>query len=253
MAAQRPHRLTRRQATAVAAAEMRAFGDVLASLDGDDWDRDTDSAGWTVRHVAAHVTGQYEELARPAVLLRRLGAARRRYRDRSVLDGHNQVQIDDLGGLGPDGLRARYAKVGPAAVRMARIMPGFVRRVPSRKLFPGEALAEPDLGYLIDVVAPRDTWMHRLEVARATGVVFEVDAHDEAIVGQVMRDLHAGWRGRPLHLELTGPAGGTWAIGRGPALESAQVDTLALMRHLSGRGGLDLPPDSPLADARVVF
>ena len=253
MISERPAKLTRRQAANVADAEMGAFYDVLVSLDAGDWALETGRDGVTVRAVVAHVCGQYQEIARPATLLRRIGLARRRYPERGVLDGRDQVRLDDLASLDPDALVAHFARYGPAAIRAMRRMPGLLRRVPAQKLFPDSSLAEPDVGYLVDVIAPRDTWIHRLELARATGVVFEVDVHDEAIVAQVVRDLHAGWHGRPLRLELAGPAGGAWSIGRGPAIGVVQADALGMMRHLAGRDGLDLPEGSPLEGARVVF
>src|SRR5205823_5444970 len=35
-------------------AEQQAALDLLSTLDGDDWDRPTDCAGWTVRDLVAH-------------------------------------------------------------------------------------------------------------------------------------------------------------------------------------------------------
>jgi uncharacterized protein (TIGR03083 family) len=249
----RPTSLSRRRAADVAAAELRAFSDMLASLDDPDWGRDTDCDDWTVQDVAAHVCGQYQELAHPTVLFRRLRTARRRYPDRTPLDGKNQVQVDDLGRLPPEALNAHLARHGPVAIRRIRLMPGVFRRISTERFFPEPPLAEPNLGYLVDVIVARDTWMHRLELARATSRVFDVDDHDEEIVGQVVRDLDRGWRRPPLRLELTGPAGGTWAIGGGPPVEAVQADTMAMMLHLSGRDGVELPKDSPLEAARVVF
>jgi len=249
----RPYPLTRRRAADVAAAELRAFGDLLASLGDADWALTTDCDEWTVRDVAAHVCGQYEELARPTTLLRRLRTGRRRYPDRIALDAHNQVQIDDLGRLPPAALVAHLARYGPVAIRRIRLMPGVLRRISTERFYPEPPLAEPNLGYFVDVIVARDTWMHRIELSRATGRAFEVDDHDYEIVGQVVRDLDRGWRRPPLRLELTGPAGSTWQIGGSAPVESVTADTLAMMLHLSGRDGVELPPDSPLEAARVVF
>jgi len=249
----RPHALSRTRAADVAAAELRAFHAVVASLDDSDWGRPTDCVGWTVKDVVAHVCGQYEEFARPGTMLRRLRTARRRYPDKITVDGHNQVQLDDLGRLAPAALVAHLAKHGPVAIRRFRLMPGPLRRIPIARFFPDSPLAEPNLGYFVDVIAPRDTWMHRLELARATSRVFDVDAHDYEIVGQVVRDLDRDWSRPPLRLELTGPAGGVWEIGHGAPVESVSADTMAMMLHLSGRDGVELPKDSPLEAARVVF
>jgi hypothetical protein len=139
------------------------------------------------------------------------------------------------------------------AIRRIRLIPGVLRKISTERFYPEPPLAEPNLGYFVDVIVARDTWMHRIELSRATGRPFEVDDHDFEIVGQVVRDLDRAWRRPPLRLELTGPAGGTWQIGGSAPVESVTADTLALMLHLSGRDGVDLPKDSPLSAARVVF
>jgi uncharacterized protein (TIGR03083 family) len=245
--------LSRRRAAEVADAELAAFLTTVSTLDGADWDRPTDSAGWSVRDVVAHVGGQYEELARMGTFLRRLRTAKRRYPDRIVLDGHNQVQIDELAGRSPAELTAHLARFGPKGLAAVRRMPGFARRLPSSMFFPEPPLPDRRLSYLFDVLTPRDTWMHRLELVRATGGEWRAHPHDADIVAQVVRDLGQDWRGRPFDLTLTGPAGGTWTVGTGTAVDRTSADAVAAMLHLSGRPGLDLPAGSPLADARVVF
>jgi hypothetical protein len=119
--------------------------------------------------------------------------------------------------------------------------------------FPEPPLPDRRLSYIFDVLAARDTWMHRLELARATGRSFGTHHHDADVVAQVVRDLGHGWTGPSFELTLTGPAGGTWSIGPGTAVEQTNAETIAAMLHLSGRGGLELADDNPLASARVVF
>jgi hypothetical protein len=95
--------------------------------------------------------------------------------------------------------------------------------------------------------------MHRLEVALATEREFVVGDHDHEIVAQVVRDLDRQWPGPAVTLTLDGPAGGTWQLGPGPSTGTVRADAVEMMLHLSGRGGLALPPDSPFDNARVVF
>lgn len=245
--------LSRRRAAEVADGEFAAFHEVVSGLDGPDWDLPTDSAGWSVRAVVAHVAGQYEELARLGTFLRRLRAAKRRYPDRIALDGHNQVQIDELAGRSPAELRAHLARFGPKGVAAIRRMPGLLRRMPSTMFFPEPPLPDRRLSYLFDVLTSRDSWMHRLELVRATGQQLRPHPHDADVVAQVVRDLDRCWRDAPFRLTLTGPAGGTWRIGAGTPAAESTMDAVAAMLHLSGRGGLDLSPDNPLTDARVIF
>ena len=93
------------------------------------------------------------------------------------------------------------------------------------------------LGYLTDVILTRDPWMHRLDLARATGrdLVLTAD-HD----GVIVADIVAEWarrHGRPYRLELTGPAGGSWSSGTGG--EEIVMDAADFCRIVSGRPGPD--------------
>ncbi len=89
------------------------------------------------------------------------------------------------------------------------------------------------MGYLLDVILTRDTWMHRVDIARATDrpMVLTAD-HD----GRIVADVVAEWarrHGRPFTLVLDGPAGGTFTAGGGD--ESLNVDAVEFCRILSGR------------------
>jgi hypothetical protein len=90
------------------------------------------------------------------------------------------------------------------------------------------------IGYLLDVILTRDTWMHRMDICQATGrqPVLTAD-HDGVLVADIAREW-AARHGPPCTLTLTGQAGGTWAWGSGgPALE---MDAVEFCRVLSGRG-----------------
>jgi hypothetical protein len=92
------------------------------------------------------------------------------------------------------------------------------------------------MGYLIDVIYARDVWMHRIDIARATGCPMPVSDAEPAIVAQVVRDLSRAWVGPPFALTLTGRVEGTWRVGDGTGdAGEATVDTIALCRLLSGR------------------
>jgi hypothetical protein len=98
----------------------------------------------------------------------------------------------------------------------------------------GDRLEPWTFGYLIDVILSRDPWMHRIDIARATGrdLVLTAD-HD----GVLVADVAAEWaerHGQACTLTLTGPAGGSWVRGTGgPQLE---LDAVEFCRLLSGRG-----------------
>lgn len=90
------------------------------------------------------------------------------------------------------------------------------------------------LGYLLDTILTRDPWMHRSDLAVATGKPMTLTAdHDGVIVADVVAEW-ASRHGKPFELELTGPAGGTWSDGRGG--EQISMDAVEFCRTVSGRG-----------------
>ena len=68
-----------------------------------------------------------------------------------------------------------------------------------------------DPGYLVDVIYLRDLWMHRVDLHQALGRPFVATAEHD---GRIVADVVAEWarrHGEPFVLELTGPAGSTYA------------------------------------------
>jgi uncharacterized protein (TIGR03083 family) len=246
----------------VAAAELDAELALLGTLDELDWHRPTDCVGWDVHDLTAHLVGEYEEITRPWVLLRRLREGHRRYPRLSRLDAHNQQQINELGRQsGPDLITA-LAQLAPAAIRARRRLPGPLRRLPVARLFPEEARRMPDvgLGYLLDVIMVRDVWMHRVDLARAIGRPLALGEHDREVVAQVVRDVGRRWGGPAVLLELTGPAGGRWRLGDGAPAATVRADAVGYLRAVSGRDDHpaleadgDLAAVAAVAAARLVF
>src|ERR1039458_3637986 len=82
-------------------------------------------------------------------------------------------------------------------------------------------------GYLVDTIFTRDTWMHRLDISRATGHQMTLTAdHDGRLVDDVVGEW-ARRHGQPFNLTLTGPAGGRWQVdGGGGGGEQLDLDAL---------------------------
>lgn len=241
----------------VGLAELEALDVLLGGLTAGDWQRPT-ASGWTVHELVAHIVGQHAETARPWTIGGRVRTARCRFPALSALDAHNALQVATFGPLSDGELRRMLAEVGPKAVRMRRRTPAFVRRQSTERAFPGEPLVEPTLAYLLDVLSNRDTWLHRLEIARATGRPFAAGAYDDSVVAQVVRDLAEEWAGPPLVLEPD--PGGPWRLGEGEPIAWVRTSALDYLWHLSGRPGepeFDVDGDpaavAALRDARVVF
>ena len=79
----------------------------------------------------------------------------------------------------------------------------------------------------------RDVWMHRVDIARATGQTMVLTAEHD---GRLVADLVAEWaetHGEPFTLELDGTAGGTYVAGADG--EHVQIDAIEFCRVVSGR------------------
>lgn len=249
----------RDQAAVIGEAEGRTALQFLRQLGDRDWQRPTDCTEWDVRTVVSHLVAQCEDGLHLGTMLRRELAGRRRYPGKAGVDAHMAAQVDDhRSEAGPE-LVERFALLWPRAVRARRRRPGVLRRITIDSGVP--VMPRFSIGYLLDVIYNRDLWMHRLDLARATGRPFTTGDHDRQIVEQVIRDLAIGWPAAPVALELTGPAGGSWLIGSGEPAASVRADAVACMRWLAGRDGdamLELAEGDETAlavirRARVVF
>ncbi len=225
----------RATAMRLAAAEYQRIAGQLGELPARDWEAATCCPGWDVRLMACHVLGMAEfaaspvEQARQALRARRAGGAR-------FIDRLTAVQVAKHAHRTTAELIARMAAEGPRAARGRRGTPALLRRVSlAQSADPGGARPERwTYGYLTDVIGTRDTWMHRSDIAEATGRPMMLTAgHDGLIVADVVREW-AARHGEPCSLTLAGPAGGTWTWGQGgPAY---QLDAVRFCRILSGRG-----------------
>jgi uncharacterized protein (TIGR03083 family) len=216
----------------LAATEYGRYVDQLRTLDAADWERPTDCTLWDVRAMAGHCLGMAEFAASLPTFVRQNAVAGRR--GGVFIDALTGLQVEVRAALGTAQLVARYAAVAARAVRGRRRRSVLMGRAP----MPGAETinGSPErwtFGYLVETILTRDTWMHRIDTARATGRDLVLTAgHDGAIVTDVVAEW-AGRHGYPYTLTLTGPAGGRWSSGDGPELE---LDAVEFCRVLSGRG-----------------
>jgi uncharacterized protein (TIGR03083 family) len=225
----------RATAMRLAATEYRRVTDELRELSARDWAAATCCPGWDVRLMTCHVLGMAEFAASPAEQARQALRARRA-EGAQFIDRLTAVQVAKHAHRPTAELVARMAAAGPRAVRGRRGAPAVLRRV-SLAQSADPAGTSPErwtYGYLTDVIGTRDTWMHRSDIAEATGrpMVLTAD-HDGLIVADVVREW-AARHGQPCSLTLTGPAGGSWTWGQdGPGY---QLDAVQFCRILSRRG-----------------
>lgn len=229
--------LDRRTAMTLAADEYTRFGDAIAGLDPAAWTRPTACTAWDVRQLAAHVVGMAEMAAGIREGFRQRGIAGREAAARGIafIDALTDLQVRERADHTPARLVADMRKISPRAARGRRMTPSFVRR---RDMGVPQTVQGVDerwsLGYLVDAILTRDTWMHRSDLAEATGTEMVLTAgHDGAIVADVVAEW-AQRHGQPYRLVLTGPAGGEWGAGSGG--EAIEMDAVQFCRVLSGRG-----------------
>jgi uncharacterized protein (TIGR03083 family) len=224
--------LRRDVAMRLAATEYQRFAEMLCALRPDDWAKPTECPGWDVRAMAAHALGMVEMAASIRENARQNKLARAR--GGLLIDSLTALQVEERAAMTPAQITGRFAARAPKAARGRRRAPAIIRRrVMSGVQFDGHDEAWR-FGYLIDVILTRDPWMHRADIARATGTDLVLTAgHDGVIVADVVAEW-AARHGQPYTLRLTGPAGGSWTSGDGgPLLET---DAIEFCRVLSGRG-----------------
>jgi uncharacterized protein (TIGR03083 family) len=210
----------------------------LRTLTDKQWQAPTDCSRWSVRDVAVHLIGSAQAQANPLEFARQLIAGRRltaQIGGEHWVDGLNEAQLRARTEWTPDMLPELWERHSAAALTARRRMPAPVRALP---LLPigtglGVRIGWQPLSYLFDMGFTRDVWMHRIDIARAAGIVADLTPEHD---GRIIADIVAEWsrrHGQPYTVTLTGPAGGTFTAGDGG--EPQTVDAVEFARILSGR------------------
>lgn len=248
-----PTRIDRHTAEEVGTAVYDDLLALLRTLEPADWRAPTDCERWDVAAMVGHMIGAAESHVRVRELLRQQWYGRRHADefDGSSLDAVNDLQVREHAELTPSERIAALERLGHRAVHKRVTLPGPLRRVripnPIAGDMPDGTLTSFTLAYLNDVVLTRDVWMHRVDIARATGRPLPLDPD---VDGRVVADVVGDWfglHGRPVTIELTGPAGGRWRQGTGGPVVA--MDAVEFCRAMSGRA----PAEGLLQTHRVLF
>lgn len=221
---------------AVAEEEYRRLLDLLEQLGDPDWVRPTACAEWNVREVVSHLIGAAEASASLREMLRQAWAGRKRRPRALAVDAMNDVQVHERSGLSSGQLCTDLAAAAQRGLRRRRAVPAWILglRVPF-----GPPLGVRPIGYLMDCVYTRDAWMHRVDLAQATGRPLVLTAeHDGRLVADVVHEWSKGHE-RSYRLTLTGVAGGSWE--RGVDGDSLVLDAVEFCQAVSGRGSRNAP------------
>jgi uncharacterized protein (TIGR03083 family) len=225
--------ITRTDAEALASTEYVRLAEQLRSLGPDDWLAPTDCPLWDVRAMAGHSVGMMSDFTSLRSVMRRMRAATRQAKRSGVplVDAMTAMQVDENAALSTTELIARAEEIGPRAARWRTNAPGVFRRLPIKESVGGK----PEtwrIGFLLDTILTRDPWMHRVDIARATGIDLALTPEHD---GRIIADVVAEWarrHGEAFSLTLTGAAGGAFTSGHG---EHITIDAVEFCRILSGR------------------
>lgn len=222
-------------AMALAATEYDRVADLLDQLEPAQWAAPTDCPAWDIRAMAGHMLGMAQMVATQAEMERQQVASHEAaaQSDISALDALTALQVEQNADLDTVELVQQMRTVGPQAASSRRQTPAEVRDSTMAEMQDVGGTLEPwTFGYLLGIILTRDPFMHRIDIARATGVPLALSpGHEGVLVDDVVREW-AGRHGRPFSLELTGIAGGHWGAGGG---EDISMDALEFCRTLSGR------------------
>ncbi|MEO6629914.1 MAG: maleylpyruvate isomerase family mycothiol-dependent enzyme [Aquihabitans sp.] len=227
--------ITRAEVESLAATEYARLADQLRSLNEDDWTKPTVCDLWDVRAMAGHNLAMMVDFTSFKRLMGRMSAAGKAAKASGVelIDAMTAGQVADTASLSNDELIRRTDETGPRAARWRGKAPWLFRKMPMKEKVGGK----PEtwrMGYLLHVILTRDPWMHRTDIAAATGhTLVLTPEHD----GRIVADVVAEWARRheqPFSLTLGGPAGGDFVVGEGG--ERIEMDAVEFCRVLSGRG-----------------
>jgi len=229
--------LDHKTAMRVAATEYDRMAEVLAELKPEDWAKPTACPAWDVRQLGCHMVGMARLASSPLEMNRQMKKAEADAAAAGTdkLTALTGLQVSERDGWTPADVVAGARKVAPKAARGRRLTPPFIRRrpVPDPQDVGGR-LEDWSIGFMMDTILTRDPWMHRMDLAAATGRDPYLTAEHD---GVIVADVVAEWAGRhdaAYQLELTGPAGGSWSRGSGG--QQIELDAIDFCRALSGRG-----------------
>lgn len=210
------------------------FMRLIESLDPEDWSRPTACTEWNVHDMVAHQAGGYASGTGYREMFRQYTS--RPGPGQLPEDAINALQVGERADKSPAELIQELKQVGEKAIHNWAY--GF--RSIKWITIPHPVGGWMSVRQLMWVTHSRDTWMHRLDICRATDRPFvQTREHDgrinELVVLDTANKLNRKLRGRAFLLVLTGPAGGMWKIGNGNPTAELEMDMLDFNIFVSGR------------------
>ena len=213
---------------------LSRFLTLIESLHADDWSKPTACTAWNVHDMLAHQAGGYASGTSYKEMIRQYTSKPKP--GQLPEDAINDLQVGERADKTPAELIAELKQIGEAAARNCAYGFNAIKWIRT----PHPVGGFMSIRHLMWVIHSRDTWMHRLDICRATDRLFEqTREHDGRIVELVVRDvakkLRARLNGKAIALTLTGVAGGEWMLGDGEAVSGLRMDALDFNVYVSGR------------------
>ncbi len=229
--------IDRATAARLAETEYARCADLMAQVQPAQWTAPTVNTGWDVRATVGHMLGMVQMVGSLRQFVSQQAEALRTARRAKApvsLDALTALQVRRNAGLTTAELVDAWHRFTPKAARGRQRLSGLLgqRTMPEAQLVNGK-LERWTIAYLADVILTRDPFMHRLDIAAATGIAPVVTPEHE---GRLVDDVVHEWAARheqPYNLELSGLAGGVWGTDTS---EPIRLDALDFCRIISGRG-----------------
>lgn len=185
---------------------------LLETLQGDEWQQPTYCTEWTVRDIVAHLAGSVTGSTTFAEFKRQ--NVSNPYLKDDPINGMNKLQVEERADKTTAELITEFRQNGQIAVNNRQKLPWLLRKI----RVPMGELGLASFEYLMDIIYPRDQWMHRYDICAATGKKMVVTAeHDGRIVALVLRDIARKLRkilgSRTILLQLTGALTAEYQFG----------------------------------------
>lgn len=223
--------ITAAEGEALARSLAGDFVALLEKLSPEEWAAVTPCDPWTVKDVATHLLGWADALCSP----REMGsqfrkALARRKRFESILDAHNDAQVEAGRALSNEEVLDRLRVMLPRAAKLRRRVGRPLRYVPAYAGFLGGTF---NFGYLLNSIFPRDLLVHTLDVAEATGREAPLGEAAQRVAADMLKDW-ARRTGADATIELTGPGGRSYFAGAGTRA-TITAPTGSVVQRLAGR------------------
>lgn len=232
--------VTKDEARELSLIEVERVVALLERLEGNDWQQPTDCSEWTVRDIAAHLSGACRGWADGKHFRRQYIFNPYKRSGEDLIHSINRCEVADRADWSTEDVIAEMREYGPKAVKNRQRIPTFIRRIK----VPLPPLGKVQIRYLLDIIYPRDQWMHRGDICRATGkpMVFTSD-YDERVTDLVMLDvaqrLPTGLPGT-IDVNITGGIKKTYRFGSKSEVDATiTIDLLEFNRRASFRSSVD--------------